>query len=361
MNGARIFIVWLSLCCGLLGVSSGVLAQPVQPMPAGAERDWVQLVTGEWLRGDLVSLFDDEMLFDSEHFDEIVIELEDIAQFYGNRRYAVQIDGVGSVFGELRIEGREVSISDNGTELRYDLGQLVSVTVSVEREIDRWSGELGLGLNVRRGNTDVVEYNMLMGLQRRTPQSRVLIDYIGNFNETEGERVSNNHRVNATVDRFSGGRFFWRPFIGQYFRDPFQNIRNQGTVETGLGFEIIDTPRTDWILSAGFGVNFIRYDSVQQGEDQDESSPAVTISTVYDTALTHWMDYLFDFQFTLLDEDSGAYQHHLLTTLSSDLIGGLDLDVSFVWDRTQKPQRRADGTLPEKDDFRLLVGVTWEF
>ena len=73
------------------------------------------------------------------------------------------------------------------------------------------------------------------------------------------------------------------------------------------------------------------------------------------------MDYLLEVQLSFLDEDSGQYQHHILTTLSTDLIGDLDLDVSFVWDRTQKPEARADGTVPEKDDYRLILGLAYEF
>jgi hypothetical protein len=73
------------------------------------------------------------------------------------------------------------------------------------------------------------------------------------------------------------------------------------------------------------------------------------------------MDYLLTIQMSFLDDDSGTYQHHILTTLSTDLIGELDLDVSFVWDRTQKPQPRADSSIPEKDDYWLMVGLAFEF
>jgi hypothetical protein len=73
------------------------------------------------------------------------------------------------------------------------------------------------------------------------------------------------------------------------------------------------------------------------------------------------MDYLFSFQARVVDEQSGTYQQHFLTTLSTDLIGNLDLDVSFVWDRIQNPQRRADGSVPEQDDFRLILGLGIEF
>jgi hypothetical protein len=64
---------------------------------------------------------------------------------------------------------------------------------------------------------------------------------------------------------------------------------------------------------------------------------------------------------TFLDEDSSLYQHNIVTTLSTDLIRNIDLDVGFIWERTAKPQERADGTFPEKDDFRLLVSIDYEF
>ena len=90
-------------------------------------------------------------------------------------------------------------------------------------------------------------------------------------------------------------------------------------------------------------------------------SPALSIGTDFETELTSWLDYILLAQVTFLDEDSGQYQHHLLTSLSTDLPGLLDFNLSFVWDRIEKPQIREDGTVPEKDDFRVLVGVGFEY
>ena len=44
-----------------------------------------------------------------------------------------------------------------------------------------------------------------------------------------------------------------------------------------------------------------------------------------------------------------------------ELTSILDLDVSFIWDRVGKPQRDNDGDTPEKDDFRLVVGLGVDF
>ena len=323
--------------------------------------DWIQLTSGEWLKGELIGVFDDEVEFDSDILDELVLDAEDVNRFYSPRRFGISIQGYELLSGQLRVEEQSIFVTTGGEVQTFKREQLVAITVSTERERDRWSGELTLGMNVRQGNTDLIEYNAIAGLERRTPRSRAFIDYIGSFNETEGIRVANNHRVNAVFDKFSGSRFFWRPFIGQYFRDPFQNIDHQFTLETGLGFEITDTRRTEWDLFSGVGVNDVRRVSVESGQPSDSRSPAVSVGTDFDTELTSWLDYLFSFQMTFLDSESGKYQHHLLTTLSTDLVRNIDFDVSFVWDRTESPPPDATGTIPKKDDFRLMVGVSFEF
>jgi len=96
-------------------------------------------------------------------------------------------------------------------------------------------------------------------------------------------------------------------------------------------------------------------------QSRDTTSPSLTLGTDFETELTSWIDYLFEFQMTFLDEDSGSYQHHLVSTLSTDLVGDLDFDVSLVWDRTENPPRSSDGAVPEQDDFWLTVGVGFEF
>jgi len=330
-------------------------------MPPPDEYDWIQLTSYEWLKGELLSLFDEELRFDSDNFGVLDIDWEDVRRFRGHGTYGISIQGYRTIAGQLSVDEQHVIVVVGPEKREFPRERLVAITPSAERELDRWSGEVSLGLNVRSGNADVVELNALAGIERRTPRSRLLADYLGNFNETEGQQIANNHRVNASFDRFSGGRLFWRPFSGQYFRDTFQNIKGQGTVETGLGYELVNTPRTEWEVSGGIGFNFVRYDSVEAGQASDNTSPVLSASTDYEFEVTSWMDYLLEIQVTFLDEESGSYQHHILTSLSTDLIGDLDLDVSFVWDRTQKPQPRADSSVPEKDDYRLMVGLAFEF
>ncbi len=323
--------------------------------------DWIQLTSDEWLKGELISLYDDDLTFDSEKLGVLSLDWEDIRSFRGHRNNRISIQGHTALSGQLQIDSKRVWLHVAGETREFPRQHLVAIAPAAYRELDNWSANAIFGTNIRQGNAETVEYNLLAGIERRTPRSRINIDYLGNFNEADGEQVANNHRINGTYDLFSAGRLFWRPVISQFFRDPFQNISRQGTLETGLGYELIDNRRTEWLITSGLGGNFIRYQSVEPGEADNNTSPALSFGTNFETELTSWMDYGFLMQVTFLDDDSGAYQHHLLSTLSTDLIGNFDLNISFIWDRIGKPQQRADGSTPEKDDYRLMIGLGYEF
>ena len=323
--------------------------------------DWIQLTSGEWLKGELIGAFNDVVEFDSDILDEVVLDEEDVARFISPRAFGVSIRGEPLLDGSLEVNGDQVVIVSDSGRQEFHRSQLVAITVAAERERDRWSADLTFGINAREGNTQFVETNISASAERLTPKSRLIMDYLGTFNETGGEQVANSHRVNLVVDRFSRYRWFWRPVISQYYRDPFQNIAHQGTLETGVGYHLIDTKKTEWDVYAAVGVNYVQRDSVAEGEKDNRTSPSYSVGTDYETELTSWIDYIFTFQMTFLDEQSGDYQHHLVSTLSTDLIYDIDLDVSFIWDRTENPPPDAAGTVPEQDDFRLMVGLSFEF
>ena len=329
--------------------------------PPADEFDWIQLTSDEWLKGDIIIFFEDQLEFDSDHFGVVNIDFEDVRLLRAYDLQAVRIDDNEPLVGLLEVTETRVIVTVDQRRLAFARPRLVAITDPVEREIDKWSGDLVLGVNIRSGNTDLVESSLLIHAERRTLTSRVTLDYIGNINETERVEVANNHRFNGAYDMLSTRRLFWRPLSGQYYRDKFQNIAHQATLETGLGMNVFDNARSELEIAGGIGVNFLRNSSVVAGQDATTTSPALSFTVDYERELTAWMDYLFSFQARVVDEQSGTYQQHFLTTLSTDLIGNLDLNVSFVWDRIQNPQRREDGSLPEQDDFRLILGLGIEF
>ena len=218
-----------------------------------------------------------------------------------------------------------------------------------------------MGVNVRRGNIDIAEHNIDLSLQRRTPTSRFSFDYLANSNVTEGERITDSHRITTSMDRFTGRRTYWRPLSIQYYKDEPQNIRHQGTADTRLGYHLMDSKKVDWELQVGVGYNYLENESVAVGEDDTETSTVGTFNSDLSIEVTSWMDYDLLVNMTFLNEESGRYQHHIVSELSTDLFRDLDIDFSIIWDRTEKPKELADGTTPEQDDVRFIVSLSYEF
>lgn len=57
--------------------------------------------------------------------------------------------------------------------------------------------------------------------------------------------------------------------------------------------------------------------------------------------------------------DAGSYNHHFALGLSIDLVGDLDLDIAFLWDRANAPAPDSQGLTPFKDDFQTTLGLHW--
>ena len=329
--------------------------------PPPGKFSWVQLDTGEWLKGELIAIYDDRLAFDSDHFDTLTIDLEDIDAIYGKGIFVVSYGDERPVSGFLQLRDQRVIVQSGEITQEFDREHLVSVTPLAEHERDRWRGDIKIGLNVREGNSDIWEYSVGTKLQRRTPVSRWNFDYLGYKNETDGTRVEDSHRLTLSADRFTGRSIYWRPFSAQYFRDKLQNIEHQATVDTGLGYHLIDTSRTTWDLQAGIGGNYLENVSVEAGQTTGEWSPVGTLGMDLEIEVTSWLDYELAIDMWFLEEDAGKYQHHILTVLSSDLFGDLDLDISLEWNHTENPQADEDGTKPAQDDYRFNVGLSYEF
>ena len=284
-------------------------------------------------------LYNFSLEFDSDELDMLTLDWDDIKQVRGAGLQRVRIqpkDGDRepyTVIGVLDLVNDRVTIRVGDEVQTFDRAQVISIAEGTKL----WKGKISLGANVRGGNTDVVDSTLLANVMRRTARSRFVTDYLGNYSQAEKVETSNNHRLNSFYDIFMTAKLFWRTIAGEYFRDTFTNINHQVSANTSFGYHFVRTVKTEWEVSGGIGGIYKRYVSVEPGEKIETVSPALGLGTRYDAKLRSWLEYLFDFSFQIVDPDSGTYIHHLITTLESDLVGGIDLDISFVWDRVRDP------------------------
>ena len=211
---------------------------PSQVPPAYDRKkyDWVRLTSGEWLKGDVLSMRNDKFEFDSDEMDEQDFDWEDIAELRSSRNYTYVLKDRTSLIGTVLITDKEVVISVNGEDRVLKRADLMSIVPAGESERDRWDGKMSLGLAFRRGNTNQTDLTYQSYVRRMDALTRVRLDVNGAIGEVEGEQTVNNHRSTLKLDLFASPRFYITPLSVVLYHDEFQNIDIQITPSAGVGY-----------------------------------------------------------------------------------------------------------------------------
>lgn len=332
--------------------------QPAPPMPD--DFDWVQMTSGEWLKGEIIAMYEKSLEFDSDKLGTLTLDWKDIQQIRSAQIVQIAFENDIIATGRLFMEGETVHVTGQ-RDYESTRSLVLSITAGAPKERNYWSGNLGAGFNLRTGNTEQVEYNAVVHFSRRTPKNRITMDYLGSFSESDGTTIADNQRASAGWNRFVSKRFYLSPVYGEYYRDPFQNIASRWTVGTGVGYQAVDTSKVEWTVDGGIAYQKTNFDDVVEGEDESAKTPSLVFGTRYDNEVTGWMDYFFDYKFFVVKKDSGSYTHHLHTGFEFEFFGDFDFNVAIVWDRIQNPRQNSDGTIPKKDDFRTIFGLGYSF
>jgi len=334
--------------------------------PGATHYDWIQLTSGEWLKGELKSMYNKSVEFDSDKLDLLTIDWADVRFLKTHRDGQVNIAGIKPVSGRLKISGSTVTVTRNSYTRIFNRDELISLTPSGEREADLWSIKFTLALNFKAGNTDQVDYTSKLNARRRTAKTRFILDYLGNISKTSNidgslTETVNNHRINSNYDVYATRYFYYTPLGGEIYRDPFQNIERRIAIGVGIGYTIIDNGPLEWTVGGGPAYIKTRYYSVEAGESNETDSPAFVFNTSLDAEVTNGLDFIVKYNAQVAEADAGGYSHHLVTTLESEITGSLDFDISLYWDRNTHPVKDDQGVQPEEDDYRLAIGVTYTY
>jgi putative salt-induced outer membrane protein YdiY len=335
--------------------------------PIDEKFDWIQLDSGEWLKGEFKTLYDHVLLFDSEEMDLQEFDFEDVKRLRTRNPQKVLIGrGEGSrgtlvEQGVLEIIDDKVFLRNGDEERELSRSRLVAIATGKKSRLERWSGSLAIGMNKRGGNSESTDSTMAVNLQRSMARSRFDADYLGIYSSTDGDKTVDNHRLTTAFDWFLTTKSYWEILYAEYYRDTFINIDNQITLATGYGYDVIRSPKTELTLSTGIGYQEQQYVSVEEGEEDHSGSPILLGGLHFDRDLTQRIEYVLDYDMRLLNEDNGRYTHHLVSTISIDLIADFDIDLSYIWDRIEKPQPDSADELPDQDDYQFIVSIAYDF
>lgn len=326
--------------------------------------DWVQMKSGEWLRGRMKYIQNKKVEFDSDEMDQQTLDLKDVSQVYPAKPVYTQFKGLSPVYGTTIISNDMVMVG--GQEpLSRPRDQLIGITPSGGRTgIRDWSGNLNVSLSLQSGNNSQTSVSTSAELARRTPNTTLTFDYLGDYSQANNVVSANNDRLNVTYDiRLAPNYSDWivRPVQFEWYHDPLVNISDRLTYNVGVGYYIFDRTGLKWIVSAGPGYQYTHFDTVEAGQPDSATTPVGVLQSNFKIDITDRLTLSQKWQSYFVSEESGRYTHHAVTTLDFEIRRHLDLDVSYIWDFVQNPQPKSGGVIPKKSDTYLTVGFGVRF
>jgi len=328
--------------------------------PQRVNADWLQLTSGEWLRGRIIVMQKDILEFDSDELNNLEIKWKKIKYIKSSEPYSLRFDDHAPVIGVIEITQNKIHVTTDYDDQTFNRRKLLSIASGHETEISKWTSKITFSINARRGNTNQTDFSSRINARRRTINSRLLLEYLGNFTEVENTKTINNHRLNATYDIFVTRDLFLTPITSEFFRDPLQNIEQRANVGIAIGYTLIHTNDSEWDISGGPAYQETKFVSVQAGDSTKDTTATLILSTKFDTEINRKVDLDGTYSLTLGDEKTGGYTHHLLLTIETEITDKLDFDVTGVWDRVKNPVTNQDGIIPVQDDFRILIGLGYD-
>ncbi len=323
----------------------------------GDRYDWMRLTSGEWLKGRLKRMRDDEIEFDSDKLDLVTFDWEKVDRLHcpGVNTY-VFVDKL-DVVGRAVVTKTKVLVETAEGVESYPRAELLSIVEGSPRERNWWSSKLGVGFSANAGNTNQGSFTAYFQLTRADYRTRSRLRYDGAIGYANREENVNRHIGSAEVRLFMSHRWYFTPAAAQFLNDKFQNIKFRATPGAGAGVHVFDTKRWEWDLDGGLGYQYLELLSAAGGVKNPQNDGFITFGTWAELEFYKDVELEIEWRTNLVYTNIGNTNHTGRATFSVEITDIFDFETNFIFLRTEEPLPRADGTVPARNDYQLTVGV----
>jgi hypothetical protein len=172
---------------------------PLSWVPREDNFDWIQLESGEWLKGRIQAMQERELDFDGEELELMTVEWKKIRQVRSSKINRVLYGDNHEISGPIWVTPDQVTVGGRGASHLFPKRTSKHHTRRIEGP-KLLVGKVSTGMTFQAGNTKSADFNAQAALQRRTPETRLKFDYLGNVSSVEDVESANNHRLNSASD-----------------------------------------------------------------------------------------------------------------------------------------------------------------
>lgn len=392
--------------CGLVLAVTQCLCSPTAAI--GAEVDVVRLNDGSVLKGEILRVVEDELEIDTEFADEVRIDVEYIVGIESSRRFTVRlIDGdfVSGVLtvspdGMLIIRGKRSGTMERASREPIEAAPLergagetleTSAAASAVRaatpadvvpgasapvgesvpmgpqttftfdDVDwiepeppflRFEGDLNVGVQASRGNTDTTDLHFDASLVPSFGWNTISLSGEFDKKEADGETTTDRWFTQGLYERDIGRRWL-ATAVNTYEQDNQRDLDLRIVAGAGVGYKIFDAAPTYLKVTPSLAYVIERF----SGDTDDREFPGSLWKLDFEREL-YTDDFVFYHNHRVINslEQLSNFIAQTRTGLKFDLIDDFTLSAEYQFDWNNEPAADAD-----QDDSRYLLKIGYEF
>ena len=120
----------------------------IDSRPIQISADWVQLKSGEWLRGRIIAMQDFRLEFYSDELKKLTIKWRNVKYIKSTAPYRLRFEDQTIAVGAIEITPEEVHVITDYDDLIFDRSKLLTIASGKETELSLWSFNITVSVNL---------------------------------------------------------------------------------------------------------------------------------------------------------------------------------------------------------------------
>lgn len=316
------------------------------------EADQIELANGDRITGEVVRMEEGVLFFKTSYAGEIQVKWEKVACIASDQDITVVLKSKEVLIGRATcpISGKVQIVSKKvGESAELSPAALQAINPSPPPPIT-YKGNIVAGGSRSDGNTDTAAFNTSAGFKARSDRHRFTLAGKYNYAEDDSEVNTRNALASFKYDFFVTEKVFsYAQSLLEY--DEFEDLNLRSTLGLGMGYQFLETDRTN--LFAEAGISYFNED-YEVGEDKSYAAGRWSVGFEHELVRDRVkLFHLHEGYYSL--EESSYYirsEQGLRLPLVRNFFANLQLDHKYNSDPA--PGR-------EKSDTTYIFGLGYEY
>jgi putative salt-induced outer membrane protein YdiY len=234
--------------------------------------DTITLKNGDHLTGTVSAIDGQQVTLATDAAGDVKIKWSSIQGLTTQKAFYVATPDKKTVTGTLTYDGTNLIVHASTGDVTLPLTATMVVRSTDQQQayekslhprfIDNWAGGLNIGLALARGNSDTTTFNTAFTGDRKTLTDEIKLS-VSSIYATSGTSTS-GAPGGVTADEILAGAAYNKNITkkvflfasGAFTHDALEDLNLQGIYSGGVGWHVINTPKTT--LDFNLGMNYTR-------------------------------------------------------------------------------------------------------